>query len=190
MTTGRWLFSVAMLIVPSVVFAQDAPTSGTIRVDKPLMPPVIFAPEPAVGVTETSPGTLTTTGALTIRRWTLRSDTAWTRRDPHSQVSARVTVSAPGGFQFSAGVTGRQRYVMPLVVAQPLGSDGLVQEAGSSFFEPIGQSMVWDSQIRVEKVLKGKGALRIRAVGELYNPFDTGSLQTPRALKVGLLLGF
>ena len=190
MTTGRWLFSVAMLIIPGVVFAQDAPTSGTIRVDKPLMPRVIFAPEPSAGVTETSPGTLTTTGALTIRRWTLRSDTAWTRRDPHSQVSARVTVSAPGGFQFSAGVTGRQRYVMPLVVAQPLGSNGLVQEAGSSFFEPVGQSMIWDSQIRVEKALKSKGALRIRAVGELYNPFDTGSLQTQRALKVGLLLGF
>ena len=55
MTTGRWLFSVAMLIIPGVVFAQDAPTSGTIRVDKPLMPRVIFAPEPSAGVTETSP---------------------------------------------------------------------------------------------------------------------------------------
>ena len=186
--SGQWLLPVAMLALPAVLHAHEPQASGAIHVTKPLIPPVIFTPEPSAGVTETSPGSLTTTGALTIGRWTLQTDTAWTQRDPHSRVGARVTFAARGGWQFSGGITGRQRYVMPLAVAQALGSNGLVQEPGSSFFEPVGQAMIWDTQLRVEKVLKDKGAFGIRAVGEIYNPLSTGSQLTPRAAKVGLAI--
>ena len=187
--------AIILATLPGRAGAQSMLTGSAVHVEAPPVAPLILTAGLPVHVTDTSPDTLTTTGALKLDRWTLQSDTSWNTRDPHSQVSARATYSAPGGFRLSAGVIGRSRYVMPLAVAQALGSNGNVQNSGGAYFEPVGHAMVWDTQIRVEKTLKKMGTKEIRAVGEVFTLFGTplssrGSLLTSRAIRVGVVIAF
>jgi hypothetical protein len=190
--------------IPGQAAAQTI-RPGTVRVDgETAAPAPTFAPPRSV--LELKPGSFETSGTLTAGPWTLTTKTAWDTRDPQRQIHARLAYETKGGLRLSAGVIGRQRYVMPLAVAQPLGSDGVVREAGLSFFEPVERAMLWETQIRVEKALTDRGALHIRAVGELFNLFDVSTLfdgdrakagkepstrlTTSKSARFGLVLGF
>jgi hypothetical protein len=190
--------------IPTQAVAQTI-KPGTVRVDGATSAPAVTV-EPPLNVLELKPGGFETSGTLTAGPWTLTTKTAWDSRDPQRQISARLAYETRGGLRLSAGVTGRQRYLMPLAVAQPLGSDGVVREAGFSLFEPVDRTMLWETQIRMEKVLKDGGALHIRAVGELFNLFDASTLfggdrakagketstrlRTSKSARFGLMLGF
>jgi hypothetical protein len=200
MSAVRHRLAVAAVLlgaVPGRAAAQAVqPPSGTVRVDSATLSAVPKS-DPANGVVELKPGSFETAGGLTVGPWTLTTKTAWSTRDPQRQISARLGYATKGGLRVSAGITGRQRYVMPLVVAQPLGSDSLAVDAGASFFAPADRAMLWDTQIRVEKTLKDAGRLRIHPIGELFNLLDSSTLfggskspLTSRSLRVGLKLGY
>jgi hypothetical protein len=117
--------------------------------------------------------------------WTVHAETMW---DPPSrgdlaasadwkrQLTVGSTFRAPGGVNLTFGVTGRQHYAMPLVAVRPLGSDAYTADMSTSLFGPSDREILWDSTLRVEKVLKDIGAVHVKAVGELFNLLDADAI--------------
>ena len=148
--------------------------------------------------------------------WTLQSDTVWGPRASgdlagsamwQPQINVRGSYAAPGGVNVSFGVIGRRHYSLPLAVARPIGSDASAFDMATSLFEPAERQMLWDSTIRVEKVLKSRGAVHVKVVGEFFNLLDADTLLgggrraldphdlspailKSRSMRFGLVLGF
>ena len=145
-------------------------------------------------------------------QWTIHTGSIWDATPVNPtlgkswQLNAGATYQAPGGIRLSGTIVGRRGYRAPLYVTQPPGSISGGPQFGTSLLDVSAHPTVWDTELRVEKILKSRGAVRISVVGEAFNLVNPGIFTSPtnpsspaalvardlqsRALRLGLVFGF
>jgi hypothetical protein len=202
--------AVAALLFAASAWAQNPPAAppalASDCVAESRQPPCLSIPtgptleRPTDARSGDAAGTFTLFGRVKgFALW--QTDTARTTVSfgPTWRLKTGIRFDAPGDVQFSASVSARRGYSLPIAMGQPLGSDAQSIEQDNLPVQSSAAPIHWDTELRIRKKLISSEPLDLSVVGEAFNllnlnrksePTATTPVLTSPTVRAGVLLGF
>ena len=200
-----WLVILLLVRTTAPAFAQSQTQSSdptpTIRlrhapdVEHPVETPVLTGPswETQAG----RPGTLGLSDRWTAKgTFQLGTMPSVAGLGPTWRLKGGATYRTLGGIELSANMLGRRGYALPVFAVEPLANNGMAPEVGMPMLGTSPTPTIWESELRVQKTVKSRGAVDVTLIGSVFGlggtrtPSERATTLTSRTLRFGVVLGF